>query len=197
MNANLSADLRAAKIIRVITVPPVMAAWLILALWMSSVIVRTGTEAAISIVFLSLLPLLAYPIAAAVPSLREKGREGQRNMAFALSFAGYIGGWVYARFFAGERTLIFIFAVYVFAVILLLVCNKLLHLRASGHACAVSGPILVICFILRGWWIPVCAAMFALSFWGSIRLKRHTVGEYLLGTLSVILAIGIAWVIYL
>lgn len=193
----MSADLRAAKIIRVITVPPVMAAWLILALWMRSFIVRTESEAIVSIVFLSLLPLAAYPISAAVPVLRKKGREGQRNLAFAFSFAGYIGGWIYARFFSGERTLVFIFAVYVFSVILLLVFNKLLRLRASGHACSVSGPILVICFVLRGWWIPVCAAVFALSFWGSVRSGRHTVGEYLLGTLSVVLAIAAAWLIYL
>lgn len=191
-------ELRAAKIIRVITAPPVMAAWLILALWTGrSVIVRTGAEAALSMVFLSLLPLLAYPLSAVIPSLRQKGREGQRNLAFALSFAGYIGGWVYARFSAGERTLVFIFAVYVFSVIILLVFNKLLRLRASGHACSVSGPILVICFVLRGWWYPVCAAVFALSFWGSIRSGRHTVGEYLLGTLSVLLAIAAAWCIYL
>ena len=194
----MSADKRAAKIIRVVTVPPVMAAWLILALWLGqSVIVRTESEAIVSILFLSLLPLLAYPIAALVPALRQKGREGQRNTAFALSFAGYIGGWVYARFFAGERTLVFIFAVYVFSVIILLLFNKVLRLRASGHACSVSGPILVICFVLRGWWVPVCAAIFALSFWGSVRSRRHTVGEYLLGTLSVILAIAAAWPIYL
>lgn len=194
----MCAEFRAAKIIRVITVPPVMAAWLILALWLcQGAIVRTGSEAALSIVFLSLLPLLAYPVSALVPSLRKKGREGQRNLAFALSFAGYLGGWVYARFFAGERTLVFIFAVYVFSVIVLLVFNKLLRLRASGHACSVSGPILVICFVLRGWWIPICAAVFAVSFWGSIRSGRHTVKEYLLGTLSVVIAIAAAWCIYL
>lgn len=194
----MTSDIRAAKIIRVITVPPVMAAWLILALWRSGgVIVRTPSEAAISILFLSLLPLLAYPIAALVPSLRARGREGQRNLAFGLSLAGYLGGWLYGRFFDDGQTLLFIFGVYVLSVVILLVFNKLLGLRASGHACSVAGPILVICFVLRGWWVPVCLGVFAASFWGSVRSGRHTVGEYLLGTLSVMLAIGLSWAVYL
>ena len=194
----MSTSIRAARVIRVITVPPVMAAWLILALWFGqNAIVRTASEAALSIVFLSLLPLLAYPIAAVVPPLRRKGRDGQRNMAFALSLAGYIAGWAYARFFSESRTLLFIFGVYVFAVVLLLFFNKVLRLRASGHACSVSGPILVICFVLRGWWLPFCLAVFGLSFWSSVKAGRHTIGEYLLGALCVVLAIGASWVVYM
>lgn len=194
----MSGGVRAAKVIRIITVPPVMAAWLILALWLGkAAVVLTASEAAMSIVFLSLLPLMAYPVSALVPSLRGKGRDGQRNAAFALSLAGYLCGWIYVRFFDGDRTLLFIFGVYVFSVIILLLLNKVLRLRASGHACSVSGPILVICFVLRGWWIPICLAVFAASFWGSVKSGRHTAGEYLLGTLSVLLAIGISWCIYL
>lgn len=194
----MCASIRAAKIIRVVTVPPVMAAWLILTLWLGgNAIVRTASEAAVSIVFLSLLPLMAYPIAAVIPDLRKKGRDGQRNTAFVLSLAGYIGGWVYGRFFDDDPVLLFIFGVYLFSVVILLVFNKLLRLRASGHACSVSGPILVICFVLRGWWIPVCAAVFAASFWSSVRSGRHTAGEYLLGVLSVILAMGASWLVYL
>lgn len=194
----MCASIRAAKIIRVVTVPPVMAAWLILTLWLGgNAIVRTASEAVISILFLSLLPLMAYPIAAVIPDLRKKGRDGQRNTAFILSLVGYIGGWIYGRFFDDDPILLFIFGVYLISVVILLVFNKLLRLKASGHACSVSGPILVICFVLRGWWIPVCIAVFAASFWSSVRAGRHTAGEYLLGTLSVILAMGASWLIYL
>jgi len=191
-------DLKLAKVIRVITVPPVMAAWLILTLRFGAEPAFLDTsEAGMALLFLALLPLMAYPIAAAVPSLRAKGRDGQRDMAFALSLAGYIGGWAYSRFWTARPLLRFLFGVYLFSVVILLIFNKLLKLRASGHACSISGPILTICAALRGWWIPVCLALFALSLWSCVRTKRHTVGEYLLGTLSVIMAMILSGLIYL
>lgn len=54
-------------------------------------IFRDGTDYAVALVFLGLFPVLVYPIWAAVPKLKEKGREGQRNLAFIGTLIGYIG----------------------------------------------------------------------------------------------------------
>lgn len=187
-----------AKLIRVLTVPPLMAAALILALRAPSVgIIPSNTVALFSLLFLALVPILAYPIAAAVKPLREKGREGQRNTAFVMSVLGYTGAGVYGALNGLSAQVLFIYGTYFFSVALLLVCNKLLKRRASGHACSVVGPMVLIMYFVGGWTVPICSAVYAASFWGSVALKRHTVREYLLGTLCCILAGVISWFIYL
>ena len=189
---------RAARVIRVITIPPVMALWLILTLWLGrdDVIVQRS-EGVMAILCLTVLPLLAYPLSWLFPKLRRKGRECQRNLAFALSGLGYVLGWLWAVGSVHESPLRFLFGTYLFSVGILLLFNKLLRLRASGHACSVAGPIAVIIVLLGGWWVPVCLAVYAMSFWASVKSGRHTVGEYLLGSLSVLLAMALSALIYL
>ncbi len=184
--------------IRVISVPPVMAALLVVALWFGEDGVFASIEEALATVFfLSLLPLLAYPISAMVPALRQKEREGQRNLAFALSVAGYVGAWLYGALGHRGAVLLFIYGTYLFSVAILLIFNKLLHLRASGHACSVAGPILLVIYFLGGWWVPALMALYAAIFWASVAAKRHTVGEFLLGTVSVVCAMLLSWLIYM
>ena len=189
---------KAAMAIRVITVPPVMAAILILVLWTGKDgVIPTAMDALAAFIFLSVLPLLAYPVSALIPQLRKKGREGQRNLAFAMSVLGYIGAWLYGTLCHRGSAMLFIFGTYLFSVCILLVFNKLLHLRASGHACSVTGPILLIIYFLGGWWTPLFAAVYAAILWASVVTKRHTVREFLLGTVSCVCAMGLSWLIYM
>ena len=184
--------------IRILTVPPLMAAWLMLTLWLArdDIILRPG-EGVMSLLCLALTPLLAYPLSWFFPGLRKKGRECQRDMAFVFSALGYLAGWLWVCLTPCTAALRFLFGTYLFSVLILLLCNKLLHMRSSGHACSVAGPALVILCLLGGWWIPVCVTVYGLSFWASVHSGRHTVREYLLGTLSVLLAAGLAALIYL
>lgn len=189
---------RIAKIIRVLTVPPLMAAALILTLRLCPAgVIESNIVALVSLFFLAIVPIMAYPIAAAVKPLREKGREGQRNTAFVMSLLGYTGAGVYGALSELDGRVLFIYGTYFFSVVLLLVCNKLLKRRASGHACSVVGPMILIMYFVGGWAVPICLGTYAASFWGSVSLKRHTVREYLLGTLCCILAGIISWFIYL
>lgn len=193
-----SPENRIAKFVRVLTVPPLMAAALILTMRLSPAGVIDSTSVALlSLLFLALVPILAYPIAAAIKPLRDKGREGQRNTAFVMSVLGYTGAGVYGALSGLSAQVLFIYGTYFFSVALLLVCNKLLKLRASGHACSVIGPMLLIIYFVGGWAVPICLCTYAASFWSSVALKRHTVREYLLGTLCCILAGMISWFIYL
>lgn len=187
-----------AAAIRVLSVPPVMAALFIIALRLGRPdIITSASEMAMMLYFLALVPLLAYPVSMLSPSLREKGREGQRNLAFLLSAVSYVCGWVYAVSSKRNATLCFIFGTYLFSIIILLVFNKLLHLRASGHACSVTGPISLIMCFLSSRWIPLCVLAYALIFWASVKMKRHTVKEFMLGTASCLLAAMISYIIYM
>lgn len=193
-----SPENRIAKFVRVLTVPPLMAAALILTMRLSPAGVIDSTSVALlSLLFLALVPILAYPIAAAIKPLRDKGREGQRNTAFVMSVLGYTGAGVYGALSGLSAQVLFIYGTYFFSVALLLVCNKLLKLRASGHACSVIGPMLLIIYFVGGWSVPICLAAYGASFWASLALKRHTLREYLLGTLCCILAGLMSWIIYL
>lgn len=184
-----------ARLIRVLTVPPVMALALMLCLYGGG-IVPDRAQALGAVLSLGLVPVLAYPISAAVPGLRRRGREGQRNTAFIMSLLGYAGGWLMGTLQGLGPGMMFIYGTYLFSVLILLVFNKLFKLRASGHACSVTGPALLIICFLRGWWPLPCLAVYGLSFWASLASRRHSAGEYILGSLSCVLAMGLALLLY-
>ena len=180
-----------AKLVRVVTVPPVMVATLIILLSIfRRDVVSTPLEGFLAIVFLAIVPTLAYPLSAVIPSVRVKGRKGQRDLAIYLSVAGYIGGVIYGFVAGVGRSMLVIFCTYLFSAVILLVCN-LFHVKASGHACSVSGPIVLIAYFFGLWYLPVCAALYASIFWASVYMGRHTVREFILGSLSSPLAMAI------
>ncbi len=85
----------AAKSIRVLSVPPVMITVLLLLLnrW-KPYFFRTRTEIFISIFWLGIVPVLAYPMQKILPHWKQKGREGQRKLAFLFSMAGFSAAFV-------------------------------------------------------------------------------------------------------
>ena len=142
-----SASRTVAKIIRVVTVPPVMVATLIILLSIfRRDVVSTPLEGFLAIVFLAVVPMLAYPLSVAIPSIRVKGRKGQRDLAIYLSVAGYIGGVIYGFAAGVGRSMLVIFCTYLLSAVILLVCN-LFHVKASGHACSSAGPIVLIAYM--------------------------------------------------
>ena len=47
---------------------------------------------------------------------------------------------------------------YFFSVVLLTLCNKALHVHASGHACSVTGPLLLLIYLVDWTLIFPCIA---------------------------------------
>lgn len=187
-----------ARFIRIVSVPPVMVAGILTALARTTdTIFYSPTEAVSAIVFLAVVPLLAYPLSLLLPRIRKRGREGQRDLAFALSAAGYAGGWVYGYLTHAAPALMAIFTAYLFSVLLLLIFNKLLFLRASGHASSITGPILLSVWFIGGWIIPAALALYALIFWASVSSGRHTQKEFLTGTALCVAATAAAFLLYL
>ncbi len=174
-----------AKIIRVATVPPVMVGTLIvlLSVFRNDVFLNLG-ESLMTMLFLALIPALAYPLSMLIPSVRRKGREGQRNLAFLLSVVGYVGGVIYGLAAKVSLPLMIVFGTYLLSVIVLTVMNKLIKVHASGHACSIAGPIGLACYFLP----PVCVIsaliLYGLIFWASVHMGRHTVKEFIWGSLS-------------
>ena len=183
-----------AKTVRVISAPPFMAAAFALILYFrpDGAIVRSSQLWA-CLICLSIGPTLAYPISA----IFRMGREKQRDMAMYVSFVSYGLLLLWCLSNPGSRQFRFVCMTYLLSVIMLLIFNKLLHIRSSGHSCSISGPGLLLCLFFGVSWIPGCAAAYALIFWASVETERHTPKEFIMGTLCLLIAAGISALVML
>lgn len=172
------------KCIRILTLAPVMAiVSLILLFLIHPVIFANGIQdLIISIFFLGIMPLLAYPLQPFLPKFKDQGRNGQRQLAILMAVAGYICGFVYTQIRHTPWDLLLIFLEYLLSGLLILVFNKGLKIKASGHACGVAGPLCYLFYFIGTkslWVLPVLL----LVYWSSLKMKRHTPSELLWGSL--------------
>ena len=185
---------RIAKLIRAMTVPPLMAAilvWILHIVRPESFMRRSGPG--LMLLFLTILPALAYPLSGLIPRVRKAGRDGQRNLAFILSGIGYVCGFLYGLFGPCSKKELLIYGIYLISVILLLLFNKLLKIKASGHACSVTGPLVLACWFLGSSGTVVSLFVGAAIFWSSMKLKRHTMKELTLGSLLCVTAMILSY----
>ena len=184
-----SARERAARIIRGITVPPLLVSVLFILLFVfKEGVFSSPVELVLSLLFLVGIPLAAYPLSYVVPKLRRKGREAQRKLAFALNFIGYLGAVVYGIVAQVSAALFLIFLTYFVSVLILLLCNNVIRIRASGHACGTMGPLIFLVYFTGPYGIIPCVGIAISVAWSSIHLKRHTPRELILGALSALAA---------
>ena len=174
---------RISKLIRVLTTPPIMALLALSLLFLrDSAIFGSSMHFILAILFLCVLPLLAYPLQPFIPKFKDKGRDGQRNLAMIFSVCGYLLGNLTTLFLHAPTSLWLIYLAYLISGILIALVNKVFHKKASGHACGIAGPLsLLVCFgmpaaLLVG--IPIYLA----ALWASLEMKRHTLPQFLGGT---------------
>lgn len=180
---------QAAKAIRAVTVPPVMVLALLLILFFRDRGIFAGSqELLLSILFLTLIPLLAYPLAHLLPKQKSAVREGQRNLALVLNLICYAGAVLYGLARGVSRGLSLIFLVYFLSVLILTLLNKVIGIRASGHACSLVGPMILFVYFIGGIAILPCVLLFGAILWSSLTLKRHTLKELLYGSLTALFA---------
>lgn len=181
-----------AKWIRVITVPPVLALSMLLILrrvfgdFFASI-----PSLAETILFLSVIPACAYPAVGFKGG--EDARNRQRKLAFALNLVGYTGALLLAIIDRSSRMLLAITSAYFTAVLLLTILNKAFHIKASGHACSCVLPFLFLIYWLGPGAAAACILIYMAEFWASVSLKRHTVREFLLGTITALATFSFIW----
>ena len=85
------------KIIRVITIVPIMAfAMLTIMYCLRPVLFGSIMQYVFAVLFLTVLPMLAYLLQPVIPKYKNAGREGQRNLAIVMAVIGYVLGIVVA-----------------------------------------------------------------------------------------------------
>ena len=189
--------LKIAHAVRIISIPPVMVGILLVLIFtLRDDVITTAAEMVASLLGLTVLPILAYPVSFIVPSILKKGREGQRSLAMYFSTVGYVAVFVYGLIAGVGTGLMHIYAGYLFSVVIILVSNKVFKVRVSGHACSVSGPLVYSGFFLGVWGIVVGAVCWGVILWASLAMKRHTFKEFVLGTLTCLLSFTVGWLIF-
>jgi len=177
-----------AKIIRVITVPPVMALAAFTAFLFCNGFYKNIWEFVAAAGFIALFPILAYPLSMVIPPF--KGREGQRNLAFIMCNLGYIFGVIYAIVFSAGKPVTVMLITYLLSGSTLLLVNKIFRFKASGHGCGLMGPLAALVYFVDIRILPFGIALFALALWSSVVMKRHTLSQFIVGS-----AIPVVWLI--
>lgn len=196
MKTTKTAKEKLAGLVRVISIPPVMvtALLLILYFWGPQPFCPVG-EPGHHHSAAGLCAGAGLSGAAAVPPLpqpRPGGSAGggvclYRGGVYHCLFVGAAGGGL-----AGDpHHLCRVF----FSALFLTLCNRVLHRRASGHACSAAGPLLFLIYYF-GWWMLLPSIVIGwLVAWASVELKRHTPTDLLWGALcsAAGFAIAVLW----
>lgn len=178
-----------AKIIRILTIPPMLTLIMLLALRHSYGENFASTQMFyLAIITLVMIPMLAYPLSFMKKSDPKITRERQRQLAFVMNLIGYFLAFIFGIIMKCSQMFLSIIVSYFFGVVLLTFLNKVCKTRASGHACSCVLPYMYLCYWLKSSIIFICILCYAIEFWASIELKRHTVSEFLQGTIVAILA---------
>jgi hypothetical protein len=82
-----------------------------------------------------------------------------------------------------------IYLVYFISGLLIILFNKFLKIRASGHACGIVGPLVLATYFLGYQGIITGILIFVLVCWSSLKLKRHTLTQLLWGGLIPLIAL--------
>ena len=177
------------KFARAITLAPVIA---MISLTSTAIfrpdVIGTAWHYAYMMLFLGILPLLAYPLQPYIPRFADKGRSGQRTLAMLFAVAGYLLNFAVSLIAQPTRGMWLICLEYLLSGVLILVFNKVLHIKLSAHGCGSAGPVALMLYF--GMPIPalVMAALTALAYVSSVRAGHHTMGQLLGGSaVSVVL----------
>lgn len=183
---------KTANIIRKVSIPPVMAAILIVLVSINGEIYKTALDIVVAVLFLVITPVAAYPVSYIVPKFREGGRKTQRKLAFWFAGFGYLAAVIYSIAMHRPSGMIFIFLTYFISILTLSAVNKFTKTKASGHACSVIWPVITGIWYYRLPALIVGGLIYAAILWSSIKLKRHTAGEFIYGTLVCIFSAGLS-----
>lgn len=143
-------------------------------------------HAPVAVLTLSIFPLLSYLLCRFVPVLHRRGRPMQRRLAVIFAVTGYAAGLIFCFAANGSRTEQFVYLTYSLCGVLIAVSTRLLGLKASGHACGVAGPAVILALRKSLWYALGLLALIPV-FLSSLALKRHTLRELVVGSLYAVL----------
>ena len=185
-----------AKTVRVMTIPPLLVLALLTVLLANfDEFYRGVGDYLAALAFLMVIPTLAYPVQMLHPKWRSQGRVCQRKLAFVFSVVGYSIGLIVSIATRVQPKLFIIYVGYLSSVLFLTLFNKGFRIHASGHAAGITGPLLYFAVFSKTWMVPIAAVLYVAIVWSSLKIKRHTASEFLLGTLCSVIAFIVSMIV--
>ncbi len=180
--------------VRILTMPPIVIGVTLLLMYVPAGLL-TLRELLWCEVFLLLIPLAAYPLRE-IFHIGKDRRKGQRSTALVCSAIGYIGGLTWSLLIPCSWLVHMLFLSYVISIALLLMLNAVLHFRASGHACSMTAPAVLLTWKLHPLMLIPSALLIAAVYRSSLKLSRHTLPQLLSGSAVSLLACAVSILIY-
>ncbi len=183
---------RVCKIARILTLAQLLAAFSLTMLYLFRPdVYPTGWHYAYMLFYFGILPMLAYPLQPIVPKFKHKGREGQRTLAMIFAVVGYVLSAATCALTDASPDMWLITLEYLISGVLILIFNKVFHLRASGHGCGTAGPIFLLLYF--GLYVPsaLMAVLTVVAYVSSVKMKRHTFPQLLGGSLISVLLLAV------
>lgn len=173
-----------AKLISVITVVPLVAIGVTTLLYINErcLFYHSTSWYLFSLLFLGLIPVSAYGFKNVLPAYKNSGRAGERKLAFIFGTVSFIAGSALCFLFKAPNGVKIIFLAYTLSAVMLSLSNTASKFQASGHACGVSGPLVLFLFFLgyRFWYTFL---LLPVVFWARLKIERHTMMELVAGAL--------------
>ena len=180
--------------VRILTVPPIVIGVTVLLMYAPAGLL-TLRELFWCEVFLLLIPLAAYPMRE-IFHIGKDRRKGQRGTALVCSAIGYIAGLTWSLLISCSWVVHILFLSYVISIVLLLMLNAGLHFRASGHACSMTAPAVLLTWKLHPLMLIPSALLIAAVYRSSLKLSRHTLPQLLAGSAISLLACAISVLVF-
>lgn len=143
----------------------------------------SGKSSLISaICFLTIFPILSYPVCFVVRPLRIRGRKMQRTMAIIFAFLGYALAFGLSFAFKDSLQIKIYYFTYLLSSFIILIFRIFNKFNPSGHASGIAGPITFLVIYVNYYFAFLYVLVF-LIWYISIKMERHTNSEYLAGSL--------------
>ena len=190
---NTTLKARTAKLLRVLTVPPLMAFMLVTTLYaaLGSEAFRTPLRYIEAVFALALLPVIPYGLCATIPAMRKRGRKLERDLGIVFSLLGYFMGLLFALLGNGTTIEKELYITYMISGALMGLLSFVFRFKASGHACGASGPFAMLACRVGWGWLAGFALLVPI-YVSSIRLGRHKLSELFAGAAVSVGALMIA-----
>lgn len=181
-------------IVRILTVVPLMCLVAsILIYFLKPGFFASVTSFVMSIVFLTVFPLLAYLVWYILPTLRKGGRKTQRRTAVIFGLAGYLAAFIFSFIFKDSIQIKIYYLAYLISSITLFLGNITGgKFNPSGHAGGLMGPVTFLTIYISPWF-AFGYLIVVLVGYISISMRRHTILEFIVGGLVPVLVIVISY----
>ena len=180
--------------VRILTMPPIVIGVTVLLLYAPAGLL-TMRELLWCEGFLLLIPLAAYSLRE-IFHIGKDRRKGQRSTALVCSAIGYTAGLIWSLLISCSWLVQILFLSYVISIVLLLLLNAGFRFHASGHACSMTAPAVLLTWKLHPLMLIPSALLIAAVYQSSLKLSRHTLPQLLAGSAVSLLACAISILIY-